>query len=49
MEEVREAARKARCHDFIMALPEGYETPWARGEYRFPAGNGNAFRWPAPC
>lgn len=26
MEEVIEAAKKARCHDFIMALPEGYDT-----------------------
>lgn len=25
-EEVIEAARKARCHDFISALPNGYET-----------------------
>jgi ATP-binding cassette subfamily B protein IrtB len=25
-EEIIEAARKARCHDFIMALPEGYDT-----------------------
>ncbi len=25
-EEVMEAAKKARCHDFITALPEGYET-----------------------
>lgn len=24
--EIHEAARKACCHDFIMALPEGYET-----------------------
>ncbi|MCC8122568.1 MAG: ATP-binding cassette domain-containing protein, partial [Oscillospiraceae bacterium] len=26
MEEVMAAARKACCHDFILALPEGYET-----------------------
>ena len=26
MEEVIQAAKRARCHDFIMALPEGYDT-----------------------
>ena len=26
MEKVMEAAKKARCHDFIMKLPQGYET-----------------------
>lgn len=26
MEKVIEAAKKARCHDFIMSLPEGYDT-----------------------
>ena len=25
-EEVEEAARKARCYDFIMQLPEGFDT-----------------------
>lgn len=25
-EEMIEAAKKARCHDFIMALPNGYDT-----------------------
>ncbi|MCG8511914.1 MAG: ATP-binding cassette domain-containing protein, partial [Rhodospirillales bacterium] len=26
MDEIMDAARKARCHDFIMALPNGYDT-----------------------
>jgi ATP-binding cassette subfamily B protein len=26
MERVMEAAQKAKCHDFIMSLPKGYET-----------------------
>ena len=26
MEKVIEAAKKARCHDFIMSLPNGYDT-----------------------
>ncbi len=26
MERVMEAAKKAKCHEFIMALPDGYET-----------------------
>ena len=30
-EEMIKAAKKARCHDFIMALPEGYETPVGEG------------------
>lgn len=31
MERVMEAAKKARCHDFIMSLPNGYETVIGEG------------------
>lgn len=31
MEQVMEAAKKACCHDFIMALPNGYETVIGEG------------------
>ncbi len=31
LEEVKEAARKARCYDFIMALPEGFDTVIGEG------------------
>ncbi|MCQ2601812.1 MAG: ATP-binding cassette domain-containing protein, partial [Treponema sp.] len=31
MEKVMEAAKKACCHDFIMALPDGYETVIGEG------------------
>lgn len=31
MEQVEEAAKKACCHDFIMALPDGYETVIGEG------------------
>ncbi len=31
MDEVIAAAKKARCHDFIMALPNGYETVVGEG------------------
>ena len=31
MEKVVEAAKKSRCHDFIMKLPQGYETVIGEG------------------
>ena len=31
MEKVIEAAKKVRCHDFIMALPDGYDTVIGEG------------------
>ena len=38
MEKVIEAAKKACCHDFIMALPDGYETVIGEGGASFSGG-----------
>ena len=37
-ETVDAAARAARCHDLIAALPEGYDTPVGEGGVRFSGG-----------
>lgn len=38
MEKVMEAAKKACCHDFIMALPDGYETIIGEGDANLSGG-----------
>ena len=38
MEKVIEAAKKACCHDFIMALPDGYETIIGEGSVNLSGG-----------
>lgn len=37
-EEIMEAAKKARCHDFIMRLPEGYDTEIGSGNIKLSGG-----------
>lgn len=37
-EEIIEAAKKARCHDFIMNLPEGYDTLVGSGNIKLSGG-----------
>ena len=46
-EEVYEAARKARCYDFIMALPDGSKRWLVRAVRHFPAAKSSVFRLPA--
>ena len=43
-EEVYEAAKKARCYDFIMALPDGFQTVWVKAALPFPAARNSEFR-----
>ena len=48
MEKVIEASRKACCHDFIMALPDGYDTVIGEGGPVSPAERSSAFPLPEP-
>lgn len=43
-EEIIEAAKKAKCHDFIMMLPNGYDTLIGEGGLLYPGEKNNAFR-----
>ena len=46
--EMIAAAKKARCHDFIIALPNGYDTVVGRAAEAFPAAKSSAFPLPGP-
>lgn len=45
-EEIVAAAEKARIHDFIMSLPDGYQTMIGKTAQGFPAGRSSAFPLP---
>ena len=48
-EEIIAAAKKACCHDFIMRLPQGYDTMVAKEAVPCPEAKSNAYLLPAPC
>lgn len=49
-EEVVEAAKAACCHDFIMSLPEGYDTVLREKVVElFPAARNSGFPLQEPC
>ena len=47
-EQVVAAARAACCHDFIIALPNGYDTVIGEGGSTPPAGRNSASPSPGP-
>ncbi len=49
-EQVVEAAKKACCHNFISALPDGYDTVISEGwTVLCPVARNSGFPSPAPC
>ena len=48
-EEIEAAAKDAQAHEFIMQMPDGYDTKWANAGGRFPADKSSAWQLPAPC
>lgn len=47
-ERVMEAARRAQLHDFIMSLPQGYDTLLGERGGNLSTGSGSCSRWRAP-
>ena len=47
LEEVRAAAKEAQIDDFIMSLPDGYDTKWAASALASPAGEKQRLPLPA--
>jgi hypothetical protein len=47
-EEIIEAAKMANAHDFISAMPHGYDSTVGERDSRFPAVNASASASPAP-
>ena len=48
LEEVKAVAKKARCYEFIMALPEGFDTVIGEGARHSPAASTSVFPSPGP-
>ena len=48
-EELMRAARIACAHDFIMEMPQGYNSPVASAALGLSGGNANAWPWLGRC